>query len=80
MKITEQFNWNRRDFSFKATCEHCGHEETHTSGYDDYHYYNKVVPDMKCGGCGESSNSKPHPNPTAPKTIVVPKYRSDTIV
>lgn len=74
MKITNQYDWLRRDFSFDAKCEHCGHQEKHTGGYDDSYYYNKVVPDMKCGKCGESSNSK---ETNAPKTVVVPKYNPD---
>lgn len=72
MQIVNTFNWNRRDFSYEAKCEHCGHIETHSGGYDDSNYYNNVVPAMKCGNCGESSNSKKVDG--APQTIVVPKY------
>lgn len=71
MKITNTYNWSRRDFCYDAACEHCGHVEKNHSGYDDANYYNNVTPHMKCGSCGESSNSK---ETDAPKTVVVPKY------
>lgn len=71
MKIIKTYNWNRRDFSYDAQCEHCGHIEKDRSGYDDSNYYNNVMPDTKCEICNESSNSK---KTTAPKTIVIPKY------
>lgn len=77
MKITKTYGWNRRDFCYDATCEHCGHEEKNHSGYDDSNYYNNVVPSMKCGKCGESSNSK---ETDSPKTVVIPKYSPDLII
>lgn len=72
MKITRTYNWNRRDFCFDSTCEHCGNVEKNNSGYDDSNYYNNVVPDMKCSKCGESSNSKQIIDSV--KTVVIPKY------
>jgi len=72
MKIIKTYNWNRRDFRYDAECEHCKHVEKNCSGYDDSNYYNNVVPDKKCGNCGESSNSKKIEG--VPETIVVPKY------
>lgn len=77
MKITKTYNWNRRDFSFDAKCEHCGNEEKHSGGYDDSNYYNNVVPNMKCSKCGESSNSK---ESNEPKSVVIPKYDPNAII
>lgn len=77
MKITNTYNWNRRDFSFDATCEHCGGVDKKNYGYDDANYYNNVVPDIKCSNCGESSNSKPTDQP---KTMTIPKYDSNIIM
>lgn len=74
MKITKTYNWNRRDFSFDAKCEHCGSTSKHNGGYDDANYYNNVVPDMKCEKCGESSLSKASDEP---KTVTVPRYGSN---
>ena len=77
MKITKTYNWNRRDFYFDAKCELCGNEEKEHGGYDDSNYYNNVVPNMKCGKCGESSNSK---ESSEPKSVIIPKYNPDTII
>lgn len=78
MKITKTYNWSRRDFCFDSECEHCGHNENNHSGYDDSNYYNNVVPDMKCGKCGESSNSKQIHD--AVKTVVIPKYNENLVI
>ncbi len=77
MKIKKTYNWNRRDFCFDTTCEHCGSEEKNHSGYDDTNYYNNVVPDMKCQKCGESSNSK---GTSEIRTVVVPKYNENVVM
>lgn len=77
MKIKKTYNWNRRDFYYDAECEHCGNISKNNSGYDDSNYYNNVVPDMKCGKCGESSNSK---ETEVPKSIVLPKYNPNQII
>jgi hypothetical protein len=54
MRITRTFNWNRRDFSYEAECEGCGHKQTNKYGYDDANYYENVVPNEKCDKCGKS--------------------------
>ena len=77
MKITKTYNWNRRDFSYDSQCEHCGHKETNSYGYDDDNYYNNVVPDKKCGKCGESSNSKDNGEL---KTVTIPKYDPNQVI
>jgi hypothetical protein len=56
MKITKTYNWHRRDFSYDAKCENCNKVEKDRSGYDDDNYYNNVIPNWKCKGCGKSSN------------------------
>ena len=77
MKITKTYNWNRRDFTYDATCEHCGNIAKNKSGYDDSNYYNNVMPQVKCDKCGESSESK---ETDAPKTIVVPRYSHNLVM
>jgi len=59
MKITRTYGWNRRDFTFDATCEHCGQVLRGISGYDDDYFLNTVMVGMKCPTCGESRESKP---------------------
>lgn len=77
MQITKTYGWSRRDFSYDAKCEHCGHEEKKGGGYDDSNYYNNVVPQMKCKQCGESSNSKPTDEP---KTVVIPRHDPNVVM
>lgn len=79
MIITKQYSWNRRDFSFNARCEHCGHIDKNLSGYDDANYYNNVMPDMKCSSCKESSNSK-EAEDIKTKTKVIPRYDPGLII
>lgn len=57
MKITNKYNWNRRDFSYDHQCENCKNIETKCSGYDDENYYVNVQPNIKCKSCKESSIS-----------------------
>ena len=71
MRITKTYSWNRRDFYYDATCEHCGNVDKNNSGYDDANYYNNVVPDLKCSKCKESSNSK---KSDELQTRTIPKY------
>lgn len=78
MKIIKTYNWSRRDFSYDAKCEHCGNEEKHGGGYDDDNYYNNVIPSIKCGKCGESTNSKPTEN--IPRTITIPRYDPNIVM
>lgn len=79
MRITKTYGWNRRDFSYDAKCEHCGHTERNRSGYDDSNYYNNVVPGSKCPACGESSNSKAAAD-GAPDTVTVPRYDPGAVI
>lgn len=71
MEIKKIISQHRRDFTAIYVCEHCGHEEK-GSGYDDGHFHNVVIPQMKCKNCGEVSSGK-----SAPR---VPKYADDVVV
>lgn len=51
MKIKNIISQNRRDFSAILECEHCGHEERMTDGYDDDNFHRNVVPNIKCQRC-----------------------------
>lgn len=53
MKIKKILSQYRRDFTAILECEHCGHEEKLTSGYDDANYHNNVIPTFECGKCGK---------------------------
>lgn len=77
MKIIKTYKWNRRDFYYDQKCEHCGHVEKNSSGYDDANYYNNVVSNEKCTQCGESSNSKIS---NEPKSIIIPKYEPNVVI
>lgn len=78
MKITRQFDWSRRDFSYDQKCEHCGHEDKGVrGGYDDDNYYNNVMRGVKCSNCGESSKSKAV---DAPSEVIIPRYDPNKIM
>ena len=53
VKIREMLWQNRRDFKAVLECEGCGNTEI-IRGYDDDHYHNIVIPDIKCGACGKT--------------------------
>lgn len=57
MKIKKILSQHRRDFTATLECEHCGHEQHLSSGYDDDHYHRNVIPNLPCGACGEKSPS-----------------------
>lgn len=67
MKIIKTYAWNRRDFSFDAECEACGHVIKDCSGYDDSYFYNSVMPDKKCTECGFKTNDAGVPETITPK-------------
>lgn len=58
MKLIQVTSRNRRDLYFDAKCQSCGATERSIAGYDDAHFWTKVLPDMKCRqpGCGKSTN------------------------
>ena len=51
MYITQILSQHRRDFSATIKCEHCGHEQKLTTGYDDRNYHDNVVPALICESC-----------------------------
>ena len=64
MKIQKITSQHRRDFRAVYECELCGATEE-GSGYDDAHFHNNVIPDMKCKSCGEKAPADHRP--LAPK-------------
>lgn len=60
MKIKKILDQHRRDFNAIYECEHCGHEKK-DSGYDDGHFHNTVIPDMKCVVCNKKSGEDYRP-------------------
>lgn len=54
MYIKEITSQHSLDFSAVMGCEHCAAEEKLTSGYDDCHYHNRVIPAMHCKACGKN--------------------------
>ncbi len=72
MKIKEIKFQIRRDFTAVYECQFCGNTYE-GSGYDDTHFHQNVVPDMKCKNCGKSSNSEPQENPR-PLTTKYPDH------
>lgn len=63
MKIKKKISQIRRDFEAMFVCEHCGVEEK-KSGYDDSHFHNNVIPDMKCTTCGKKAPEEYQPEET----------------
>lgn len=54
-RITDQL---RNDFSADMECEHCGHVQHISSGYDDAFYHLKVIPAMTCKSCGKNRSGE----------------------
>lgn len=52
MKIKMITSQHRNDFSADMECEHCGHVDKLTTGYNDAFYHERVIPAMHCTGCG----------------------------
>ena len=46
MRIKTITSQHRRDFRAILECEHCGHDQQLTSGYDDKYYHENVIPKM----------------------------------
>ena len=56
--ITDQF---RRDFDAIMVCEHCGHEQPLSGGYDDTYYHKYVIPNIPCKSCGKKASENYRP-------------------
>ena len=54
MKITSFLSQHRNDFTASIECEHCGRPAKLMTGYHDTHYHERVLPSMRCGGCGKN--------------------------
>jgi len=55
MKVLEKYNQSRRDCWCDMKCEGCGALETGKDAYDDRNFWDNVVPNFKCKGCGKST-------------------------
>ena len=53
MKIVKITSTYANDFSADMVCEHCGRTAHLTSGYHDAFYHERVIPAMRCKGCGK---------------------------
>mgnify|MGYP001615097337 CR=1 FL=1 len=71
MRIRKIVSQNRRDFTALYECEHCG-ETVEKYGYDDNHFHNNVIPEMKCGECGKAAGDDYRPLP--------PKYAAAVVI
>lgn len=72
MKIKKILSQSRRDFRADYECEHCGNVEHDKYGYDDLHFHNNVIPDMKCKNCGKKSPEDYRPlQPKYPEHIII---------
>ena len=67
MRITEILNQHRRDFFATYTCQ-CG-ATINTDGYDDAHFHETVVPNMKCKVCNKTELEY-----TTTPEILTPRY------
>ncbi len=72
MKIKKINSQNRRDFRADYECEHCGHVEKDSSGYDDSNFHQNVIPKMKCKECGKQAPEDHRP--------LAPKYDEGKLV
>lgn len=54
MKIKEITSKHGNDFSAVMECEHCGHTQKLTYGYNDAYYHDRVIPAITCGECGKN--------------------------
>jgi Zn ribbon nucleic-acid-binding protein len=54
MKIQKFLSQHRSDFSAVMECEHCGHTDKLTTGYQDAFYHERVIPAMRCSACGKN--------------------------
>ena len=65
MRIKEITDQHRNDFRANMECEHCGHVQKLTTGYNDAYYHQHVIPAMDCKACGKDRAG----NIKAPKVV-----------
>lgn len=58
MKIEKILSEHGNDFSATMRCEHCGYMDQLNSGYHDNRYHTKVIPAMRCKGCGKNRSGE----------------------
>lgn len=54
MEVTSIKPTSSRDLYGKMKCEHCQTEVDLRGGYDDGHWWNKVLPAYHCKACGKN--------------------------
>ncbi len=52
MKIHKHIDQIRNDFWCTYICEHCDHETGKSTGYNDAHFHDNVIPAKHCPKCG----------------------------
>lgn len=73
MRIKQVTSQHRNDFYADMECEHCGHQDKRTPGYNDAHFHQKVIPAMTCGLCGKNRAGEV-PTPAAPHDLSQPTH------
>lgn len=63
MHIRKILSQHRRDFTAVYVCEFCGRTEK-GSGYDDFNFHSRVIPQMKCKNCGKVAGPNYKPRST----------------
>lgn len=56
MRLLETTWQNRNDFNGIFECEFCHSTQFHNGCYDDWYFFNKVVPAIKCVKCGRQGD------------------------
>lgn len=71
MHIKKKVSQSRRDFTAIYQCEHCDYEKR-SSGYDDAHFHQNVIPAMTCPECGKTADESRHTTvPDVPAHVVI---------
>jgi len=63
MRIQKILTQYRRDFQAIYVCDHCGNTEE-SYGYDDAHFHDNVIPNMKCKICDKKAGESYEPQET----------------
>jgi len=75
MKLISKNDQFRRDCYIDIECQNCKHKKCNFRAYDDRHYWDNVLPNIKCEKCKESTNSL-----NAEKQYIPTKYGEFEIV
>lgn len=71
MFIKKIINQTRRDFTAVYECEYCS-ATVESYGYDDSHFHQNVIPNMKCKECEKTASENYRPLAT--------KYNENQII